>query len=226
MEAKVLNYSNNVVENMIKNAESRSYTQDLRVLNVIKMNDQLGYSVVKGLSDTYTVSYMTKGNTTFVYECSCPHNTHRGLPCKHMFKVGRQLNSRGVNAQLVVVNMEKGQKEKVLNTDTVNVVDLSGSFVTPNISMPNLVNSLKTVEGATLEGGVVYTHRVSNAYDEVAIGVDYDDEPVYIDDSVNCSKVMGTNYNLGANTNVDTITLVIKGTTIKISGNNLVVNVE
>lgn len=225
MEAKLLNYSNNAVEKMIQNAEGRSYTQDLRVLNVIKMNDQLGYSVVRGLSDTYTVSYMTKGDTTFVYECSCPHNTHRGLPCKHMFKVGRELNNRGVNAQLVVVSMEKGEKDKVLNTDTVSVVDLSGSFVTPSISMSNLVNSLKTVEGATLEGGVVYTHRVSNAYDEVACTIE-NSEPVYIDDSANCSKVMGTNYNLGDNTDVDTITLVIKGTTVKISGNNLVVNVE
>ena len=105
------------------------------------------------------------------------------------------------------------------------VVDLGGSIVTPNISMPNLISSLKTVEGATLEGGVVYTHRVSNAYDEVAIGMDCD-EPMYIDDSANCSKVMGTNYNLGATKGTDSITLVIKGTTVKISGNNLVVNID
>ena len=112
--SNVVSYTKEQTEGMIKRAEERSYTQDLRVLNIIKLNDHLGYSVVKGMTDTYTVSYLKKGNTSFVYECSCPHNTHRGIVCKHMFKVGRQLDKRGINTQLVVVNVEKDQKEKVL----------------------------------------------------------------------------------------------------------------
>lgn len=145
-----------VAEKMIKNAEQKSYEQGIRVLNIIKLNDHLGYSIVKGVTDTYTVSYFKKGNTSFVYECSCPHNTHRGLPCKHMFKVGRQLDKKGINTQLVVVDVEQDQKEKVIDTNTVSIVNLQGFEVNPVFSIDSIVNDLKTVGGATLQGGVIY----------------------------------------------------------------------
>lgn len=50
-------------------------------------------------------------------------------------------------------------------------------------------------------------------------------EPVYIDETVN---IGGTNYNIPQNSkgSVDTVTLIIKGTKVVISGNNLTVNVE
>lgn len=203
------------IENMVAKSKIKSYTEDLRVLNLIRVSKSLGYGVVKGLTDKYSVSYIEKGGTTYVYECDCPHNTHRGVPCKHMFKVGRQLGKKVKNIQLVSVAMEKNQTEKIFDMTTVNLVSLAGLMSTPSIGLSDLVSNLRTVENESKQGGVLYTHRVSNTgLDEVAMEMDCETETI----------VGGTNYTVS--NSVDTVTLIIKGTKVIISGNNLVVNVE
>lgn len=89
-----MRYNPNEFDKYMEDARFKAEQDSIELVGTVNTSEDDGYAIVKGVSSAYKVGYkLDNDNNMYGYDCTCPHNYYRSLPCKHMYVAERDLDN-------------------------------------------------------------------------------------------------------------------------------------
>ena len=89
-----MRYNPNEFDKYMEDARFKAEQDSIELVGTVNTSEDDRYAIVKGVSSAYKVGYkLDNDNNMYGYDCTCPHNYYRSLPCKHMYVAERDLDN-------------------------------------------------------------------------------------------------------------------------------------